>query len=289
MEESFWGRKIAELRTERGMTQAELAEKLNETEQTVFEWEQGIANPSPEQLRKILEFFGQADALFGMTSRTEGTPGTESGEPEEVPLVNGNAAAVQLTPAARALQIMLWITVGLAVVSLFFMFIRTDAALAIYAVVDMLFGLMYLADFIVLLCAKEWVDSMPVRVLFLCALIGGEFFSLLTDVSGILVYVELVFKIARLILTGFVFKPATKDRNRTMTGRVTYFAGSAVLFVLTLFFAFRGMPFGMLLFAYAMNLYGLFCIMRISKNRAPKTVSGNGPSAAGRSGRDTEG
>lgn len=68
------GEKIALLRKERNTTQAELAEYLFLTPQTVSRWEVGSGAPEITLLPKIAAFFGVSiDELFGLTSleRTE--------------------------------------------------------------------------------------------------------------------------------------------------------------------------------------------------------------------------
>lgn len=68
------GEKIALLRKEKGITQADLAEYLFLTPQTVSRWEVGSGAPEITLLPKIAAFFGVSiDELFGLTSleRTE--------------------------------------------------------------------------------------------------------------------------------------------------------------------------------------------------------------------------
>lgn len=58
--------KLLELRKEKGLTQAELAEKLNVSRQTVSNWELGTAGPNLERLSELSEFFGvPLDVLLG--------------------------------------------------------------------------------------------------------------------------------------------------------------------------------------------------------------------------------
>lgn len=49
---------IAKLRTENGMTQPELAEKLNYTDKSISKWEHGIATPPIDVLKDIADIFG---------------------------------------------------------------------------------------------------------------------------------------------------------------------------------------------------------------------------------------
>jgi transcriptional regulator with XRE-family HTH domain len=50
-----FGEKLSLLRKRRGMTQLELAEELNVSRQAVSRWEQGISNPSTENMVRIGE------------------------------------------------------------------------------------------------------------------------------------------------------------------------------------------------------------------------------------------
>lgn len=51
------GKNIKKYRTEKGMTQDQLAEKLNVTRQAVSNWETGKTQPDIEMLTKISEYF----------------------------------------------------------------------------------------------------------------------------------------------------------------------------------------------------------------------------------------
>ena len=50
--------KILRLRKVRGLTQAELGEKLGVTDKAVSKWEQGNGMPDLEQIQSLGEFFG---------------------------------------------------------------------------------------------------------------------------------------------------------------------------------------------------------------------------------------
>ncbi len=59
--------KIAELRTARGWTQAELARRLNMTRNGVNSWEQGLSMPSPAFLVELAKTFCvSTDYLLGI-------------------------------------------------------------------------------------------------------------------------------------------------------------------------------------------------------------------------------
>ena len=67
-----YGAKIAELRTERKMTQAELGAMLNVTSQAVSKWENGLSEPDIESIRKLCEIFEITfDEFFGVEPKAE--------------------------------------------------------------------------------------------------------------------------------------------------------------------------------------------------------------------------
>jgi len=55
---SIIGKNLSELRKKRGLTQAELATKLNYTDKAISKWEHGDALPSIDNLLVICEFYG---------------------------------------------------------------------------------------------------------------------------------------------------------------------------------------------------------------------------------------
>ena len=61
------GEKLAELRTGfggKGMTQEELAAKVDTTANTISRWEQAIYKPSAEELHKLAKIFGVSISVF---------------------------------------------------------------------------------------------------------------------------------------------------------------------------------------------------------------------------------
>ena len=57
---------IKELRTERGMTQTELAQRLHITTQAISKWENGLSMPDVALLVPLADAFGVSiDVLFG--------------------------------------------------------------------------------------------------------------------------------------------------------------------------------------------------------------------------------
>ena len=58
MQKQTLGMKIASLRKENGMTQLELAEKMNVTDKAVSKWERDLCCPDVNSLPKLAEIFG---------------------------------------------------------------------------------------------------------------------------------------------------------------------------------------------------------------------------------------
>ena len=86
--ENKLGEKIASLRRSRGLTQAELAEKLNFTHQAVSNQERGVSEPDTSTLIRLSGYFGvTTDELLG----------TEDGQPAEP--VPPAREAVRISPA----------------------------------------------------------------------------------------------------------------------------------------------------------------------------------------------
>lgn len=64
--------RIKELRTSMGLSQADLASKVNVSMHTVFRWEKGQNQPNAQELSAISAFFNvSADYLLGKTSNPE--------------------------------------------------------------------------------------------------------------------------------------------------------------------------------------------------------------------------
>lgn len=64
--------RLKELRIKTGITQNELAKKLNVTGQTLLNWENGIYEPKIHQLIQLADFFGvTVDYLIERDSKNE--------------------------------------------------------------------------------------------------------------------------------------------------------------------------------------------------------------------------
>ena len=90
---------ISARRKELGMTQKELAEKLNITDKAVSKWERGIACPDTASIPKLAQMLGISVEEL-MTSQTAEIPGHRGGEYlmdlilKAVPLAMGVAVTV---------------------------------------------------------------------------------------------------------------------------------------------------------------------------------------------------
>ena len=64
------GKKIRELRKEKGLTQKELSERIGVSESTVKKWEQDQVEPNANAIMSLIVFFNvTADYLFGRSSK----------------------------------------------------------------------------------------------------------------------------------------------------------------------------------------------------------------------------
>lgn len=260
------GKKLTELRAKSGLTQAELAEKLHYTAQTVSNWERGVSSPGPETLLAMAEFFGvTTDELLGKESaaKEERAPLTESAQKR----TERTEFYSEPTIAAFALRVLLWVSVGIAALLVLLVWLQTPTALAIFLGLSIGFRLLYLADFVVLMIAKKWVGSKVVKTFFLCALIGGNIVSFFTENVPELLYVQLALSLTFLITAPLVFCPAKEEPDEIRRGRVVYFVGVAILFLFGLISSIGGSAVFETLFLFGGDLYGICCLAAISKNR----------------------
>lgn len=68
MKNNIFGKKLKELRLEKGISQRALGEKLDVCNQTISFWESGAREPDLNTVAEIAEFFDvSADYLLGLT------------------------------------------------------------------------------------------------------------------------------------------------------------------------------------------------------------------------------
>ena len=81
------GEKLTQARKVAGLTQADVAAKLNVSRQAVSRWESGQSKPSTEKLLALGELYGVSiDQLLNTENTEKPTVETTSDEPEAVPL-----------------------------------------------------------------------------------------------------------------------------------------------------------------------------------------------------------
>lgn len=75
MEKNTFGSMVAELRKEKGMTQAELAEKMGITDKAVSKWERDLSYPDIASIPRLAEILGvSVDELLSL-KRPDGEKG----------------------------------------------------------------------------------------------------------------------------------------------------------------------------------------------------------------------
>lgn len=75
---------LKELRSERGMTQKQLASEINMSQQAVAKWETGKAEPSYEMTMRLADLFGvSVDYLMAGNSQKQKKP-TGNATPDEL-------------------------------------------------------------------------------------------------------------------------------------------------------------------------------------------------------------
>ncbi|NLA81705.1 MAG: helix-turn-helix transcriptional regulator, partial [Clostridiaceae bacterium] len=80
MKEDSLGKKISTLRKSRGMTQLELAEKMNVTDKAVSKWERDLSRPDIDSLPKLAEALGLSVDDLMRSHQKSLSPATRLGE-----------------------------------------------------------------------------------------------------------------------------------------------------------------------------------------------------------------
>ena len=81
------GEKLTQARKVAGLTQADVAAKLNVSRQAVSRWESGQSKPSTEKLLALVELYGVSiDRLLNTENAEKPAVETTSDEPEAVPV-----------------------------------------------------------------------------------------------------------------------------------------------------------------------------------------------------------
>lgn len=190
------GEKIAELRREKGVTQAELADQLHFTRQAVSNWERGVTEPDAHTLPVLAAYFGiTTDELLGAAPVRNAPPAPE----KTAPLKKHRVEVRETARAAKALHSLLWTYAGLTAVQFLLSFSRNIFVALIGEATSVLATSANLAVFILFLCAKQPSERRRVRAAFYICWATCEvcsFVYLFTEGTA-----ALIFGIAFLLLT----------------------------------------------------------------------------------------
>ncbi|MGI6701578.1 MAG: helix-turn-helix domain-containing protein [Christensenellales bacterium] len=113
-----FGEFLYELRKEKGLTQQELADKLNITNKAVSKWETGDAFPETAQLKPLARILGVSvdELLEGKRNGNAVSAGAEETRPEMKPMTTGEAIITALSVAIMivgVLLVIIWKAKGL--------------------------------------------------------------------------------------------------------------------------------------------------------------------------------
>lgn len=100
---SLIGERLREARVKRGLTQAEVAERLGVTRSVIARYESGINDPPSENISKMAEILGvSADYLLGRTHDPRPISSIEQLLPEAIPLDKLRLVAIPIYGEIRA-------------------------------------------------------------------------------------------------------------------------------------------------------------------------------------------
>lgn len=114
MKKQTFGKMVAELRRQSGMTQLELAEKMGVTDKAVSKWERDLSFPDINSVPKLAEIFGvSVDELMQVkTNSKESSLSEKIGETVDIIL---KAVALAMGIASVVLSLLNQIETGSAV------------------------------------------------------------------------------------------------------------------------------------------------------------------------------
>lgn len=92
--------KLVQLRKEKGLSQAYVAEAMEVSRQAISRWEVGAALPSTENLRKLAELYGVSTDLL-LNDQMVLTPAQQKNEPQP-PTEKEEASDNQITSVAKS-------------------------------------------------------------------------------------------------------------------------------------------------------------------------------------------
>lgn len=106
MKKQTLGAKIAALRKERGMTQAELAEKMGVTDKAVSKWERDLSCPDVATLPRLAELFGISVDELMQVEHAEQKKGNQREKIGEIVTLACKAVALAMGVAVTALSVL---------------------------------------------------------------------------------------------------------------------------------------------------------------------------------------
>lgn len=116
--------KLVELRSRQGLTQGEVAAKINVSRQTIYKWERGIAVPSAENLIALGRLYGVpleelADSTLTLTGQPAVAVAEEPPVPEEAEAPPHEAVEEAETPPCKRADILkIWGAIGAVALTL---------------------------------------------------------------------------------------------------------------------------------------------------------------------------
>ena len=118
------GTMIADLRKQHGMTQLELAEKMNVTDKAVSKWERDLSCPDINSLPKLAEILGVSVEELMQVKTESGSPASKASEilaiaPKAIAMAMGIAVtALTILDALDMKSGMIMLGIGLACVGI---------------------------------------------------------------------------------------------------------------------------------------------------------------------------
>lgn len=258
------GEKIVELRREKGVTQAELADQLHFTRQAVSNWERGITEPDAHTLPVLAAYFGiTTDELLGAAPvrNTATAPKKYAAPPKK-----HRVEVSETVRTAKVLRVLLWVYAGLYAGRFLFSFFPSVIALSFALVFTIAAALADVAIFILFLCAKQPSDRYTLRTIFFACWIAGEIcyvVYLLVSGTALLVFgfLTVLLSAAAAVLMPFAFQ--TEDFGARRNYFIVYAVGFALAFAAALTAVFApGSELFWTVFADAANIISLFLLDR---------------------------
>lgn len=176
MRENNIGKTIAALRKEQGLTQVQLAEKLNFSYQTISNWERGKSEPDLDSVQKLCELFNITTDEFLKVNESGGekTDG-EIGQPKKTKVkkrIYVEEFGFKRCVASRALNVFLtimFISFCLFIGTLFF---QSPVIFVLRLVSAIIYDLVFIVTYVLFFVSKNWGKNLIVNVASIACLVG---------------------------------------------------------------------------------------------------------------------